>query len=768
MRQWDFDFAGDWPAGLVFAAGVAAVLLAYASYRRKRSRVSPRVFGLLCCLRGLAILAVAFFLMKPVIRISGTRTVRRSVAVLLDASQSMGIRDAIQGKSRLEAGLRLLREPPYRLLDRLADTHEVHLFAFGPGLSETDPQAEVHADRRSTAIGEALREAASRLGASRLSGVVLLTDVLSNAGKDPRVVARYLGVPVFPVCLGGKLVEAGTFRDVAVTEVPRNPEVVVNSTARLEFGISGIGLGDLSEADRTVALALREGDKTLATAGVALPAQRGTIRASLEYVPREVGVHRLTVSLPELPGEAVTANNAREFTVRAIDPRVRVLLVEGAVRSEYRFLRRVLESDPATVLTSVVKLRRDVFLVQGHDAGVDLSRGLPARKEDYAKKFDVVLLGDIAREEFTDRQLEDLKEFVSGGGGLLVMGGYHAFGAGGYAGSPLGDVLPVTLGGRGDGHVAAQFSPQLTAAGKEHPVFQGCAEFFLEESGSARAVLAGANRVGPPKPGATVLAVHPRETVKGVPLPVVAVQRYGAGRVLAFTGDTTWRWKFQIEGRGLDSPYYRFWRQSVRWLAGRTEQFPGAGTLLMAWTDKVEYQPGQAVLLRAKLRDRQGQPLDHAQVEARVEYPAPVREEGEKTAQAESAALPLDHVPLSLGEYQAAFTPSLQGVYHAEVTASIGKEELGRAQVEFVVGEAVGELDRVDVDDLSLRAIASETGGEFYTFATAERIPQALEARRRRVVFHEEKTLWNTPVFFAVFLGCITLEWVIRKRHLLN
>ncbi len=85
-----------------------------------------------------------------------------------------------------------------------------------------------------------------------------------------------------------------------------------------------------------------------------------------------------------------------------------------------------------------------------------------------------------------------------------------------------------------------------------------------------------------------------------------------------------------------------------------------------------------------------------------------------------------------------------------------------------MVCAAVGELDRVDVDELTLRAVASETGGEYHTFATAERIPQALESRRRRIVYHEEKTLWNTPAFFLVFLGCVTLEWIVRKRHMLN
>jgi hypothetical protein len=269
------------------------------------------------------------------------------------------------------------------------------------------------------------------------------------------------------------------------------------------------------------------------------------------------------------------------------------------------------------------------------------------------------------------------------------------------------------------------------------------------------------------KPGATVLAVHPTEQAGGEPLPVVAVQRFGGGRVLALTGDTTWKWKFQIEGRGLDSPYYRFWRQSVRWLSGRRAEEFRDGSLLSAWPAEVEYEREDTVRLHAQVRRRDREPHDSATVKAELHYPAPVRRQnsrGEEFTE-DSTTVELRHVPLSLGQYQASWQSPTAGIFRAVVTASDEEGPLGQTEFEFVVGEATTEFDRVDVDELALRSISSETGGEFHTLADAGRIPDELENRRRSIISHKDINPWNTPwAFYLLFLGFVASEWILRKK----
>ncbi|MDP6107088.1 MAG: glutamine amidotransferase, partial [Candidatus Brocadiia bacterium] len=726
----------------------------------------------LALLRTALIAVAALFLLKPVIRYSLSATEPTKVLVLQDVSESMSITDSVGGGSRLQAGMDLLRGEQ-NVLGRLKDAHEVSFFGFGAFTAEAEPTRELKADQRVTAIGEALKEATSRVGGDGqnlggLAGVVLLSDGVNTAGEEPHRIAPFLGVPVYCVALGGKEREKGRFFDIGIASAPRDLEFIVNNKATVRVRLANYGLGGFSEDKRRIRLSLKRGDEKLAEEVVQFPSVNGRREVTVEYVPRKLGLHRLTLALPVLDGEAVTENNTRTFTVRVTDPRLRTLVLEGKPRSEYRFLRRTLESGPNVELTGVVKLRKDKFLLQGVDAGVDLSRGLPARGEDF-KKFDVIILGDIGAGEFAAIQLDLLVAFVADGGGLMTTGGYHAYGAGGYAASALDKVLPLLMGGKADGHTERPFTPRLLPGGEAHPVLDGCAAFFRE--GSERAALDGANRTLGAKPGATLLLVHPSERAGDEALPVLAAQRYGAGRVLSLTADTTWKWKFQIEALGMDGPYYRFWRQAVRWLAGRKEEDLSGEDLLWAGPNKVEYAYDETVLVEAKVRRRDKQPHDGAAVEMEVHYPVPIQRRNDEGAVylEKSATIRFNPVPLGLGRYQASLRPPVGGIYRAVVKASDAGGMLAQTEFEFAVGQATSEFDRVDVDEVALRALAAETGGEFHTLATAGRIPDELERRRRRVIEQKEIDPWSAPLYFMpLFLAFATAEWLLRKRSGLN
>jgi hypothetical protein len=87
------------------------------------------------------------------------------------------------------------------------------------------------------------------------------------------------------------------------------------------------------------------------------------------------------------------------------------------------------------------------------------------------------------------------------------------------------------------------------------------------------------------------------------------------------------------------------------------------------------------------------------------------------------------------------------------------------AAVRFVVVPPPGEFARTEMDAAALAAAAETTHGKFYTIADAERLLSDLPAGRRVPIRNLPPIpIWNRWWLLSAFLGCITAEWILRKR----
>jgi hypothetical protein len=83
----------------------------------------------------------------------------------------------------------------------------------------------------------------------------------------------------------------------------------------------------------------------------------------------------------------------------------------------------------------------------------------------------------------------------------------------------------------------------------------------------------------------------------------------------------------------------------------------------------------------------------------------------------------------------------------------------------FNVVAPPGELARLEMDAAALSYAAEISRGKFYTIAEADRLLDELPAGRRvPLASLPPIPLWNRWWLLAAFLGCITSEWILRKR----
>ena len=790
--------AASLAAALVTAAGIAlAALLAVGTegglwmgllameialavgmfYSSVYAYLGRRRLTALMALRCLGILALMLILFKPALSITqGLAGDKPYLPVLIDRSGSMATTDEVNLPDRYRQCVGTLRSQEGRLQRHFTPlwfhfARSAHSAESLKGLLELTPAGE---GTDGTDLAAAIRAASAEYPRAMLAGIVLLTDGIHNAAEVVTDAAVEAGVPVYAVAVGSTSEKLSAQRNIELVSVEAPLEAVVNNvtTIAVRARVAGFATAPLE-----VQLVEEGTDNPVDTQPLWTDQNVATLTAELKWTPREAPgtgaeggasgqVRKLIVRIPANPAERAREDNQTELHVLLTEPHVRVLYVEGSIRPEYKFLRRLLASDPNLRFLSLVRITGNQFSSQGTIGGRKLAQ-LPTGDEDFAM-FDVIILGDLDRTFLTKEQMARIRKFVNDGGALLILGGHNSFGPGGYSGTDVEAVLPVVVGPRGQAQETTPFLPQLTAPGEAHPIFEGYHEFFPGPGGRKSREdlpklppLLGCVTVLHAKPAASLLAVHPTRKAEGAPMVVLAVQRFGAGRSAAFTADTTWQWYLPLRGLGRESPYERFWGQMIRWLANVETKSREAKPCLVMRLDKTYLRAGQgAVKVLARVQDDKGRPADTAQVSATFTPLAGGRPE----------TLPLSP---RMGDrlFELEYRPPKEGRYQVEVVGldSAGAR-LGSDRQELLVVPHSKEIDRLGRNDGLLELIADRTSGRKLDLAgLPDLIDQIVQRQKGKGKLSDADQaeilpLYHFPVLFGAFIAFLTAEWLLRRR----
>jgi uncharacterized membrane protein len=742
--------------GLAVGAVVAIAIVAL-SWRATRGASAWRRATMIGLRAGAAVAALVMFV-EPAVELRQVAREPNRVAIMVDDSPSMALREDPAGPDRLERVRQLLAASRDVLAAWAAD-HSIDFYTFNEQVEATTLERLATATPRGkgTLIRKALDAVRARYEGRDLAGVVLISDGSSTGGLHEdagtgavRDFLRALDTRVHTV-----LAARPGLRDVAVATVHADEFAFVRTVVRIEAILRTTGL-----PARRVPVTLSTDGQPLRQRMVELPAGAAEVKVAFEVTPPRVGRYVYELAVPIAEGEAVTTNNTRSFVVRVIRDKIRVLQVAGQPGWDVRALRQMLKSNPNVDLISffILRTQDDISLVPNDEMSLI---PFPTRElfESQLPSFDLILLQDFEYLPYgIGEYLEAIRSYVEGGGGLAMLGGTTSFSSGGYHGTPVAAALPVELIGpfdRGPLLDPQRFSPVLTEAGLLHPV-TALRYAAADNLATWRALppLEGVNLVAGARSDATVLATHPRlRTARGQPMPVIAVGEYGKGRSLAVTTDTLWRWGFTAAARpGDDGRHYtKLWENAIRWLI----QDPDLRNLHVD-SDAVEYVPGAPVRVTVRLRGRDYQPLPQGAVELVVRRGAdPARAEKLSTAK------------LKVGEAGTAvhelggLTP---GVYRVEGRATIAGRQVDASDI-FLVREGGTELDRPVGDPAALEAIAAGTGG--IALGAVDALPPALPFDPPRIVRVDRRTdveLWSRPGLLLLIVGLLGLEWLLRQR----
>lgn len=738
-------FAGPIPSWLLGALAVAAIGVAAWSYQRHPGTLSPRVRLALTALRTIAIAVLALMLARPVLVISRSIEQRNVVAVVVDDSRSMSVRDTDAG-SRGDLVARLAGGPDSALLRELAGKYQLRVFRTGGGGRLADAST-VHYDAPRTQLASALLRIQDDLTGVPTAGIVLLSDGADNSAAtaerdalaDQMLSLRARQVPVFTVGIGKERFE----RDVEVARVEAPRTLLRNASLFVEVVLVQRGFGGAR-----VPVVVEDSGRIVGTATAVLPRDGEAVSVRVRVPATEVGARLLQVKVPPQAGEMIAENNVRTTLVVVRDRREKILYMEGEPRFELKFLRRAVEGDDNVQVVTLLRSAKDKFLRLGVDDSLELAAGFPRTREELFA-YRAVVLGSVEAAFFTADQLRMLGDFVSErGGGLLVVGGRDALGEGGYGGTAVSEALPLELQGVvGDAPTLARVQATPTAAGGTHPALQLAATDSQSRARWATLPpLTSVNRLGRAKPGATVLLSGVAED--GVTSrPLLAYQRYGRGKAIVFGAQDSWLWQMDASIAVDDQTHETFWRQMLRWLVSDT---PDRVEALVA----EESGPGEGILLRAAVSDSAFLRANGASVRGTVTTPTGVTQE-----------VALEWAVERDGEYRTTYVPEGTGVHEVRLQAVVGSDTVPGEATYVRVASPTYEYFGSEMRPGLLRQIAEETGGRYYPAERALEVARDMVYSASGATVVEKQDLWDMPVLLGVLLAVLGAEWVLRRRR---
>jgi len=724
-----FSIDPYWPAAVVVAIAVVSWVLLRWAYRTHalpgRTRVLSRF------LRSLVLVLLVLCLLRPSAVLRRVLKEKGQVLVLVDTSASMAIADEPGGRTRAQSLQRAFADAGGSY-DRLRSLYQVKQYEFAEELSGVK-EFGFSARGSRTALGDALGEVLRGRLPSRLVGVIVATDGASNTGASPEDVAqayRKLKVPLHVVACGRERVGRES-RDVVLHSLEVPKAVFVRNVAAITAGVTLLNV-----ARQPVVVRLLVDDEEVERRRIVTRSDQEVVSVRFRYVPTSAGYRKVTVEAVPLPDERATGNNRASAYLNVLSGRLSVLYVEGAVRWEFKFVRRALEEAREVDLSARVAL-----------APTGQTPSPVLRSDERWDGFDVVILGDLPRGRIATGQLEGLAKAVTGGTGLICLAGYQTYGSA-FFNTPLAPLFPFYL---------EPFTRQREGAYRARPSQRtlGHPAVMLSKVAADNArlwtslpELVGGVEAGRLKPAATVLLED------GAGEPVLIVQPYGRGRVAALLADTTWRWA--VAGSSERELHRRFWRQLVLWVAGREDLKKENLWIELA---QPRYLPQEPVSPAFHLEDVSGEAISGATVVATVTGA------GDANPRKLRLYRTGDH-------WESLLTPRGEGDYLIQARAYRGDpdspeaELIDEASARFLVERTKVEL----ADPLAhlglLSQIAKMSGGTFRRADGLTSLFDTLSDEHRDVELEQvsRQDLWNRPLLLLLVVGLLSADWVLRKR----
>ncbi|MEJ2636826.1 MAG: hypothetical protein P8184_16240, partial [Calditrichia bacterium] len=694
-----------------FLAGWILLILAILYYRSTLPPLSGFRRWLLIALRTAALLIVLFLLLQPVLQMVYEKQSLPTLAVLLDNSKSMKIREG--SGERADSVKYILQNARF---DRYSDSLNVRVFTFDNQLHRYSNDTLGFAGSQ-TNISRALENISDSLSQQNLQAIVLVSDGQFNQGANPLQSAATSPVPIYTVAVGDSVSQ----KDIRITGVQASRVAYAGDNVPVEVSVMQRGF-----QGGEMIVSLRDDKRLIEAKTVRLPASGFEQKVKFDLHAGKPGQFRYTVEVGPQKDEITDQNNRSSFLINVLKSKVQALLISGAPSFDERMLIFALHQLP-TAETTVLTEKNTGQYYQGDlqtapldSQDVFIFLGFPTARSSDAQVnriFSMIQKKKIPCYFMLTREtsLSKLSPYNS----MLPF-------------NPASGLVP-------DENVIVS----LTPGGRLHPVTR------LDENISQLTMLwkelppvTAYGRSLRLKEGSTIL-LRDQAGLSSYPVLTASVNQDVKSLVLAAANFGGWHFQLQDDAR-RDGFFRDFMDRSIKWLVNRED------------IQRLQIHPSQEIYRAGEPVEFSGQVMD--------EFYKPVNDAEVSIVISSENYQQNDVLVNQSGFYNYRTAGLPPGTYEYALTARRGERNIGSARGKFVIQELELEMQDVEANPRLMHEIAMQSGGE--SFSARQFLRHLGEFRFKKQIHMSsiEHVLWNKIYWLIAVIFLLSVEWFLRKR----
>jgi len=697
--------------------------LSYYVYRRTNPPVPKWLKNILTAIRFVVLVIILFILFEPILRLSWQRTEKPTVAVLLDSSASMILKN--NGKLRAEKAISILHSDIFQNGKKDVNfTYYQFSHKLTPLLFQGLDSVKFLSD--GTDISTSLKQLQEENINKYLAGIILLSDGINNLGENPLRTAEDLNLPIYPISVG-KVVDQ---TDVVISKVTTNQIIYANSQVPVDVSIKSTGY-----AGKQIKVELQKDGIVLDSKYIEIGDNLES-QTRLKFTAQETGLQKFCIKIPVLKNELTDLNNQKNFYVKVLKSRIKILYLSGAPGADFSFIKRTLNADPNVDADCWVAKKKQGFY-QGNFLN-DFSK---------LKTYDLIIFQNFPGKSHNSRAIYILQRLLEYQPipFLFITGDNVNF----RALYELKDFLPFSLPIRE--YPEFEITPRLSVRGLIHPLTRiDDDEFENRNMWQELPPIFYSFYNVQPYPGSEILLeaepVQKNIRLQNRRLPLIITRKVANSKSMALLGYGIWRWDLLMWGVGkTDQLFNQLLSNSIRWLINKEDN-----KTVRIIPDQEIYCNGQKISFSGETYTENYLPLNGAEVKLKVFNKKHTYE----------ISLP----GVGDGKYEGELQALEGGEYKYEGTAFYKNVTMGTDKGQFSVENFNLEHLQTKIDENFLKQLALKTGGQFINDSTLKSLDTLLKFPARTSMESREWQLWNKLILLILAILLLSFEWFIRKR----